>query len=168
MSYKRNNTPIPSPRANSSEDLDAIELAPLVNTIPSFATRSYSVSLRSDSFESIKSRSVYCQTDPQLDPNFVRRTNSSSQTDPIVLDKSDFENLASKTDIERLRSRVTFQPEGQSDRHTQNRLTNITTSVENTQNTLYTLCWCLIIAIVLVIIVAIIVIIILQKLNNGS
>lgn len=166
MSYKRNSTPIPSPRANSSEDLDTIELAPLVvNTVPSFATRSYSVSLRSDSFESVKSRSVYSQTDPQLDPNFVRKTNNSSQTDPILLDKSDFENLASKTDIERLRSRVTFQPEGQSDKHTQNRLKNITTSVENTHNTL---CWCLIIVIILIIIVVIIVIIILQKLNNGS
>ena len=165
MSYKRASTPIPS-RTNSTEDFDAIELAPLVvNTIPNFATRSYSVSLRSDSFDSIRSRAVYCQTDPQLDPNFVRKNNSSSQTDSIWLDKSDFENLASKTDIEKLRSRVTFQPDGQSDRNTQNKLKNITTFVENTENKL---CWCNILVILLIIVIIIIVILILKKVNHGS
>ena len=160
---KRSGTPIPSPEAEA-EDLDAIELEPLIvhsTTVPSFATRSYSVNLRSDSLESIKlvkSRPVYCQTDPQLDPSFVRKSDIASQTDQILLEKSDLSNLASKTDLEKIRSRVRFHNEGQSDKR-------ILTTVENTHSKL---CWCLVPIILVGTCILVVTSIILAKVYNGT
>ena len=151
MSYKR--------ASISSEDLDAIEVVPLINTVPGFATRSYSVNLRSDSLESIKivkSRPVSSQTDPQLDPNFVRKSDFSSQTDSIFLEKSDFKHLASKNDLEKIKPKVRFHPEGQSDKR-------ILATVENTQSKL---CWCLIPLFIISLSILVLVAIILAKIKQ--
>ena len=160
MSHNRASTPFPSPRAISQEELETIEVVPLLHsTVPNFATRSYSVNLRSDSLESIKkvkSRPVASQTDPQLDPNFVRKSDIASQTDSIFLEKSDLKNLASKNDLEKIKPKVRFHQEGSDKR--------ILTTVENTQSKL---CWCLVPILLICICVLILILILIAKIYNS-
>ena len=159
---KKASTPIPSPRNLSREDLDTIELVPLIHTsVPRFATRSYSHSLRSDSLESIKvvkSRSVSSQTEPKLDPNFVEQSDIACQTNQILLQKSDLNNLATKTDLQKFGPRVRFPDENKPDKR-------ILSTVQNIQDKL---CCCFVPILLVGICVLIVTLIILAKIYNGA